>query len=318
MNAEPTMVSDTKEPENKFNEGFTEGGDLILRSIDSVDFHVHSVVLSLASPVLANMFGIGTQRDVVTVGETAEVLALMLSFIYPRASRPVSSFAVLEKGMHVADKYQLDEMKTRLCGKLSLKGSPVSIFMDPLGALAFATSHGFLEESQSASSLATERHDFRRVVDLVKLIKAFPSATSLIQIVGTPSAKAAILSHVLFNFHHAPMRPFTGAGGKFLCHHCERTYSAEARRSPPEWLARWSHSVFEELFKRPVSGCRALFQVEFLHLALRRDGIDMPLTPSCDCLSSINKNKHAFEEWADGIFTIIQRRLLELEKLLTA
>ncbi|KAF8596541.1 hypothetical protein BDV93DRAFT_563170 [Ceratobasidium sp. AG-I] len=86
--------------------------------------------------------------------------------------------------MHVADKYQLDDMKTRLREKLSLSGSPVSIFTDPLGALAFATAHGFREEAKSTSIQSTNTHDFRKIPDLLKLIKAFPAATSLIQLVG--------------------------------------------------------------------------------------------------------------------------------------
>ncbi|KAF8596543.1 hypothetical protein BDV93DRAFT_413564, partial [Ceratobasidium sp. AG-I] len=125
--------------------------DIVLRSLDEVEFHVHSVILSLASPVLADMFNLSTRRDVVTVGETAEVLALMLSFIYPRSPPPVSSFEVLQAGMHVADKYQLDNMKTWLRERLTVRGSPVAISTDPLAALAFATAHGFREEAELAS-----------------------------------------------------------------------------------------------------------------------------------------------------------------------
>lgn len=300
------------------NEGFTEGGDLVLRTLDKIDFHVHSVILSLASPVLANMIDVGTKRDVVTVGETAEVLALMLSFIYPRTSRPVPSFQVLQSGMHVADKYQLDEMKNRLREKLSLSGSPVSMFKDPLGVLAFAIAHGFREEAKSASELLNQSCDFRKIPDLVKLITAFPAAASLIKLIGIPSAKAAILSGILFDFHRSPMRITQGAYGKLLCYHCNHTSLAEGRRSPPEWLARWSHSVFEELYRKPLSECSTVFKFEFLHFALRRDGLEMPATSSCDCLSSINKNKQTFEEWAENVRSSLHNSLAKLSKLQTA
>ncbi|KAG8699096.1 hypothetical protein FRC08_005508 [Ceratobasidium sp. 394] len=127
------------------NEDFRRGGDVVLCSLDGVKFCVHSVVLSLASPVLAHMFRDATQQAIIKCAETSEMLSLMLKSIYPRSPPPIPSFEILEQGLHLVDKYQLEGMKLRLLKELSVKGSPVSVFSDPLRALAF---HWGMETSQ--------------------------------------------------------------------------------------------------------------------------------------------------------------------------
>lgn len=315
MSTESTSSLEDQTPKNTMNEGFTQGGDLVLRTVDEVDFHVHSIILALASPALASMFSIGTQRDVVSVGETAEVLALMLSFIYPRPPRSVSSFDVLRQGMHVADKYQLDDMKKQLREQLSLSSSPVSAFVDPLGALAFATAHGFREEAKLAASHASKDHDFQKIEDLLKLIEAIPSASPLVQMIGTPSARTAILFDVLFNFHQAPMALSGDTCASFLCPKCTPIYLNNKRRSPPEWLARWSYWVFNELKNRPLSDCPDVFTAGFLNFALYRDKLEAIQEATCACPARIGRHQDQFEIWAGAVCQCIVKRLEEVDEL---
>ncbi|KAF8596540.1 hypothetical protein BDV93DRAFT_563169 [Ceratobasidium sp. AG-I] len=299
-----------------FNEGFVAGGDLILRSLDEIDFHVHSIVLSLASPVFSNMFAIGTQRDVVAVGESAEVLALMLSFVYPRPPRAVTSFKLLKEGIHVADKYQLDNMKTGLREQLSLYASPVSAFTDPLGAFAFAVSHEFSDEVKLSANLASQTYDFRKVDDLIELANAIPAAAPVVQIIGSQSARTTIMSNILFNYHVAPMALMGETCAKLICSKCAPTYLNRRRRSPPEWLARWSHSVFEELLKRPPSlPWTEVFTVGFLNLALYRDRLEPIPDHECSCPTSIGRHRADFETWARRISQCLASRLQEVERL---
>lgn len=305
---------DTKALGAVINEGFTEGGDLTLRSLDGIDFNVYSVVLSLASPVLSDMFAVGSQRDVVTVGETAEVLALMLKFIYPRSTPAISSFDVLETGLHVAEKYQLEDMKNRLRKELSLNGSPVSLFSYPLRAMAMASAHGLKAEAQLAASVASKTHNFRTLDSLLKLANAIPSASPVIKLIGIPSAQMAILVDVLFNFHREPMRLSGGTCDIFLCSDCSDA-RCQLQYSPPEWQARWSHWAFEELKKRPFVECANVFTIGFFNFALYRDGTAMPTDPACECPSSINENIEEFHTWLIEVRAHLQKRLADLDKL---
>ncbi|KAG8687668.1 hypothetical protein FRC09_013356 [Ceratobasidium sp. 395] len=224
------------------NEGFTSGGDLTLRSVDGIDFSVHSVVLSLASPVLADMFHIGTGQTTVDVAENSEMLGLMLSFIYPRPAPEITSFDVLGQAMHIADKYQLDGMRSRLREKLLLKGSPLSIFSDPLRVLGFASVHGLVEEATLAASRARECYDFNKVDDLKKMIEAMPPMTApAVKMVGVSSARTAILVEVLFQFHRQPMTLAGNACNRLMCHSCDNIYLNRSRYGAPEWQARWAH-----------------------------------------------------------------------------
>ncbi|QRW18537.1 The BTB (BR-C, ttk and bab)/POZ (Pox virus and Zinc finger) domain [Rhizoctonia solani] len=78
------------------NEGFTHGGDLVLRSTDNVDFSVHALFLSVASPVFSDLLKSGSREEVVLFSERAELLALMLKFIYPRPTPNITSLDLLD------------------------------------------------------------------------------------------------------------------------------------------------------------------------------------------------------------------------------
>jgi hypothetical protein len=242
-------VPDTT-PSKPANDGFTSGGDLTLRSSDSVDFSVHSVILSLVSPVFSDMFTVGTRTepDVVTVGETSEVLSLMLNFIYHRGPLSVTTFPLLNLALCVAEKYQLETLTLQLRDKMSLKGSPVSIDTNPLVALTVASAHSLKQEASLAASAASKKYNFEKVDDLLILAKAIPSSFLVIQLVGIPSARNAILVEVLFRFHLAPM-----VSSYLLCQLCKAKRKPSSEFSPPEWKFRWAHWVYEELKTRPPS-----------------------------------------------------------------
>ncbi|KAF7354497.1 BTB domain-containing protein [Mycena venus] len=71
--------------------------DLILRSEDSVDFHVHKIIRRLAAPhCFDTMFTIPNSGDIVRDGKTVilltepkEVLQALLSLAYPRQCCPL-------------------------------------------------------------------------------------------------------------------------------------------------------------------------------------------------------------------------------------
>ncbi|KAJ6531173.1 hypothetical protein B0H19DRAFT_855010, partial [Mycena capillaripes] len=82
-------------------------GDVILRSSDGVDFRVHRIVLSLASPVFASMFTLpqpGSEPDVpsIPMPESAITLDSMLRFWYPGAEpAPAKTFDELKDVLEI-------------------------------------------------------------------------------------------------------------------------------------------------------------------------------------------------------------------------
>ncbi|KAG8701545.1 hypothetical protein FRC09_005296 [Ceratobasidium sp. 395] len=292
---------------------FGSGGDTILRSLDGIDFRVHSVVLSLASPVLADMFRLGTQQTTVNVAEASDMLDFLLKFIYPGPPPPVSFFEVLEKGLHLADKYQLEGMKLHLRERLSLKSSPVSAYSNPLRALAFACAHGLTEEASLAASIAFESYDFRKVNDLAKLCKEMPSIGPIVKMIGIPSARVTILNSVLFQFHQRPMA-LVADSKNFLCTTCQDQYLNRSRYAAPEWQARWAHWVFKELETRPIAQCDDVFTVEFLKLAMCKGTV--PLSSNiCGCHTKIYSHKYYFEKWTAEVRECLVNRLKTLDPL---
>ncbi|KAH7325324.1 hypothetical protein B0J17DRAFT_633043 [Rhizoctonia solani] len=132
-----------EEPALAVNEGLTQGGDITLRSTDGIDFSVHSLLLSLASPVFSEL--LRTDRDeVIEFSEDVEILALVLNFIYPKPTPTITSISLLNDAFRAANKYRLDSMKTGLREQIAPVDSPVSAHADPLAAFFLAPAYGFV------------------------------------------------------------------------------------------------------------------------------------------------------------------------------
>ncbi|KAG9124978.1 hypothetical protein FRC07_009500 [Ceratobasidium sp. 392] len=296
------------------NAEFSSGGDLTLRSLDGVEFSIHSVILSLASPVLAHMFNTGIHQKIIDVAETSEMLAFMLHSIYPRSPPPVLSLEILGKGLHLANKYQLKGMRYRLRKELSLKGSPISVFADPLGALAFATVHDLPDEAALAASVASKSYDFCKTENLVKLAKTMPSIAPVVKMIGVPSARTLILVEVLFEFHKKPMLLSQPECFQFLCGKCDKKYFDKAQYGAPEWQARWAYWVFQELKSRSISESDKVFTLEFFKGAMYKGEISLQ-GDVCGCHVRIYNFKRHFETWTAGVREYLVMRLKALDPL---
>ena len=139
-------------------------GDIILRTQGSPnrDFRVHKLILSLASPVFKDMFGIPQPRsngsrangeadiDIVDVTDPPQALELVLRFIYPFPPPDVNSLDLLVEGLFIADKYLIESARARLRGRLTKFVNEA-----PLRVYAIASRFGFDEEAEAASSLTT-------------------------------------------------------------------------------------------------------------------------------------------------------------------
>ena len=119
--------------------------DLILRSSDGVNFHVIKVILSLASPIFADMFTLPSppasqnpNGDPTTVlcSEDAETLDLALRHCYPIRSPDVAKLRDARVLLEFARKYQVDLLEPSLTRFLT-----DTIERDPVGVYALAAAY---------------------------------------------------------------------------------------------------------------------------------------------------------------------------------
>lgn len=141
----------------------TEDGDIILRTQGSppCDFRVHSLLLSLASPVFKDMFKIpqpppvvpklDVEPEVIYVTDPPHALDLVLRFIYPFPSPDIDSLDQLFDGLVIADKYDIIGARADLRLRLTK-----FIEENPLRVYAIASKFGFEEEAEAVSPLTTK------------------------------------------------------------------------------------------------------------------------------------------------------------------
>lgn len=99
-------------PEAKFEHSFDRpSADVILRSSDNVDFRVHKLILSEASPVFESMFTLpGNDADlpVIPISEPPTALHAVLGVLYPGKGLLIASVTEAGTVLALADKYAMD------------------------------------------------------------------------------------------------------------------------------------------------------------------------------------------------------------------
>lgn len=109
----------SRSPDSVASEPFNkQSADVILRSADNVDFHVHKVVLSLASSFFESMFSLPQPSSdgaaeaacpVVEVPEDSSTLDCLLRWIYPVQDPAVDDLDILDSVLGAAMKYDCAE-----------------------------------------------------------------------------------------------------------------------------------------------------------------------------------------------------------------
>jgi len=138
--------------------------DVILRapirpgSDEFKDFHVHKLILSLASIVFRDTFSIpqpprhtleDTTLDVVKVDEAAKVLETFLQLVYPVDPPLVDDLWLVDDLLQFADKYIANSVRMKL---KTLLVSPSFLKADPIGVFAVACRSNLDEEAKLAIS----------------------------------------------------------------------------------------------------------------------------------------------------------------------
>jgi hypothetical protein len=143
----------------------TSDGDVILRAGQEPgpnhDFRVHKFILSLASPVLKDMFTFPQPPNqnhneqfeipVVDVPDLPEVLDIILRFVYPGVEPPkLTDVRLMSALLSAADKYNIASMWPVL--REALKTFPHG---DSFRVYVVACRFGFLEEAKAAAKVST-------------------------------------------------------------------------------------------------------------------------------------------------------------------
>jgi len=112
-----SQLTESAKEDGSFKHPFTfADADVILRSSDGVNFKVHRLVLSLASPFFRDLFTLPqtssntTVADclpVIPMSEAASLLSDLLQFIYPFPDLIMDSFSSVTAILKGGDKYQL-------------------------------------------------------------------------------------------------------------------------------------------------------------------------------------------------------------------
>jgi len=225
--------------------------DFILRtSLPATDFHVHRLLLTLASPFFDQMLSLPqpsskepTKIPIVEVSEAPEILQLLLQFIYP-VPNPIidDDLNTLILVLHTAIKYDvhpaIHDLRRQLVFERYLTQSPTRIY-------AIASRYELEEEAKLASKYTLGMN----ILDA-------PLSEELRYI-------SAFSYHRLLVLHHTRAKAaqeLLRLGDDVKCMECNGTYGAFSEG--PKWWLDFQRRATEELSARPTT--EVVFTMEFL------------------------------------------------------
>ena len=133
----------------KFN---APDADIILRSSDGKELHVHRLILSLSSPVFQDMFDLPqstppSQTPIVDIPDASKVLKPFIQYLYPRPPPNIVNLSMWAGLYAIAEKYNVEAVMEPLRDIL------ISRFLreNPLRVYALASRWGLKKEAKIAS-----------------------------------------------------------------------------------------------------------------------------------------------------------------------
>ncbi|KAG8746122.1 hypothetical protein FRC10_005988 [Ceratobasidium sp. 414] len=297
------------------------GGDISLKSSDGVIFLAHSLLLRLASSVFADMFSTATHNDLVELADDAESVSLMLRFIYPPSFMDDLPITLLEKSLCIAQKYDITGITTSvdriLVSYSSNKDEPIR--SDPIHAFCLAAKYGLPKTHKAArEAMKPGGFEFRDSKQIKALVEAFPSASNVIEILGTHCVRTQSLLDLLVGTSAATLLPCTEDNTRewqvMMCEDCfdESGYSfGVGGKYEPLWFSRWSVEALYNIATRPFKECDYLFQVTILDTIAPGPNV---------CQACISATRDAddgsgFKLWARGVRRKVEEILNEAEHL---
>jgi len=159
--------------------------NVILRSSDLKELHVHKLILTLASPVFGYMFSLPQTTEppseipTIDVPESSGILRLFLQYLYPRSPPKVSDLKMWEALYTTADKYIAEAVMD------SLRDMLIHRFLEtsPLRVYALASYWGFKEIAKIACTKTL----------MIDIFKDFPEEDA--ELMGGGACKRLCLLH---------------------------------------------------------------------------------------------------------------------------
>ncbi|KAH9967374.1 hypothetical protein BC827DRAFT_1173725 [Russula dissimulans] len=246
--------------------------DLILQSSDGVRFHVFKIILSLASPVFADMFSVPlpTSQDphrddevqVVLLSEHSGDLDLSLRHLYPVPppdTVPLISVGILAE---FANKYQVDALQESITQYLT-----DYVDHDPVGVYAIAVTYGYMTIGINAARACLNIPFSRLQSPCVQ----YATVQHISELFGYHVACGAAASAVasgrtwLFSFLQKGYFVSTGGGSRYRCSSC----------STPDFMDQTSDS-----YGRRTYGPRCLWSY------LRRSALVLARHPTAEAVTT--------------------------------
>lgn len=129
--------------------------DLILRTVDNVDFRIHKLLLSLVSPVFKSMFTLPQSQSsieddkrtkdgvtIISIAEEGQALAKLLTWCDPRCLPATENLVDIQIALHLADKYGMEVVIRRAKEALGAKATSHSE-IEPIRIFAIACAYGY-------------------------------------------------------------------------------------------------------------------------------------------------------------------------------
>ncbi|KAG8694580.1 hypothetical protein FRC08_008388 [Ceratobasidium sp. 394] len=300
------------------------GGDISLKSSDGALFLAHSLLLRLASSVFADMFSTATHNDTIELTDDAESVSLMLRFIYPPAFMDDLPITLLKKSLSIAQKYDIAGIVTSvdhiLVSYLSSKDAFIRSY--PIHALCLAANYGLSKTHKAArETMQPGGFGFKDPEQIKLLVETFPSASSVIEMLGAHCVRTRSLLDLLLGSSQGTILPCArdddGRGLAILmCGDCFNrpgcTFELdELQAYEPPWFPHWSAVAFYNISTRPFGECEHLFQVAILDAVTPGTGVCQ------DCIRAAREAEAglAFDFWAHKVKVKVVKILSEAERL---
>src|SRR5712675_845171 len=139
--------------------------DLIIRSSDQIDFHVHQSNLGMASVVFEDMFTVpgpspreqGQNKPVINLTEDSETLHRLLTLLYPIEHSTPETLEDALSLLVACQKYQMDSTIARIRSLLKDHEPPLFTAQNSFRAYGVARQYHLKEEALVAGRLTLER-----------------------------------------------------------------------------------------------------------------------------------------------------------------
>ncbi|QRW00828.1 The BTB (BR-C, ttk and bab)/POZ (Pox virus and Zinc finger) domain [Ceratobasidium sp. AG-Ba] len=293
------------------------GGDITLKSADGIVFIAHSLLLTMASSVFANMISTANLGDTVELSDDAVSISLMLRFIYPPTFMDDLHRDLLEKSLAIAQKYDIAGIITsvdHLMYDPSNQGSPLK--SDPIYTFCMASTFDLPKTKKAALDALQPGHfSFTEAKQILPLAQTFPRAASAIGLLGSHCARTQQLTQLLLGeeriwiFPHvdymAPQhdRPMCEKCVDEILEDLEMHVIENMGTCEPTWLGYWSIIALHDLTTRPLDQCAHLFSWHILEEIKKKPGV----CQECVQVARDVDGGLGFVEWAKRVKARIEK-----------